>query len=64
MVSHAITPKLGTSVRERDGEPANLMDRADYPVLGVCVVCGRRVRVERMYLADWEHADGEPKVGG
>lgn len=62
MVRHAITPKLGTVTRERDGEPADLLDRADYPVLATCVICERRVRCERKYLAEWEHVGGD--VGG
>ena len=61
MVSHAITPKPGSVTRERDGKPADLMDRADYPVLAVCVICDRPVWCERMYLADWVHVDaGKP----
>jgi hypothetical protein len=55
---HAITPKPGTVTRERDGAPADLMDRADYPVLATCVTCDRPVWCERMYLAEWEHVDG------
>lgn len=57
-VSHAITPKLGTVTRERDGKPGDLMNRDDYPVLAVCVVCERPVRCERMYLAEWVHVGG------
>lgn len=60
---HAITPKLGTVTRERDGEPGNLEDQRDYPALATCVVCGKPVRCERWYHKDWEHVGGEPRVG-
>ena len=52
---HEIIPEPGTARRVRDGEPASLLSPYDYPVEGVCKVCGQPVRVERIYLADWHH---------
>jgi hypothetical protein len=46
--------------RIRDGEPADLTRVTDYPVEAVCKVCGRRIRIERYYLADWHHLPDEP----
>lgn len=57
MVRHAITPKLGTPVRERDGVPSDLMDPFDYPVLAECLICEQPVRSET-FFAGWEHLPG------
>jgi hypothetical protein len=52
---HDPLPEPGTFRRVCDGEPASLLSPYDYPVEGVCKVCGQPVRVERIYLADWHH---------
>ena len=52
---HEITPKPGTPRRVRDGEPASLLNPADYPVEAVCIVCGEPIRTERWLLAEWRH---------
>ena len=57
---HEITPKPGTARRVRDGEPASLLNPADYPVEAICIVCGQPIRTERYYLAEWRHIAPEP----
>lgn len=52
---HDITPAPGTIVRESDGQPGNLLAVFDYPMCAACIVCGQQVRIERMFLAEWEH---------
>jgi len=51
---HHITPKAGTA-RQLDGAPADLLNPLHYPVLAVCAECGRAVRCERYFYAEWEH---------
>jgi hypothetical protein len=53
---HEVLPAPGTITRERDGEPASLTDPSDYPVLARCD-CGRPIRCERWFMADWVHTD-------
>ena len=53
---HAITPVPG-SARQLDGQPASLLNPAHYPVEALCIECGRPIRVERYYLADWRHIE-------
>lgn len=52
---HSIVPKPGTVTRESDGQPGNLLAVFDYPLKAVCMTCREPVRVERMFLAEWEH---------
>ncbi len=53
---HDITPVAG-SARQLDGTPANLTRPLDFPVEAVCRECGRPIRVERYYLAEWRHIE-------
>jgi hypothetical protein len=57
---HEITPKPGTARRVRDGEPASLLNPADYPAEAICIVCGQPIRTERWLLAEWRHIAPEP----
>jgi hypothetical protein len=57
---HEITPKPGTARRVRDGEPASLLNPADYPAEAVYIVCGQLIRIERWLLAEWRHIAPEP----
>ena len=57
---HEITPKPGTACRVRDGEPASLLNPADYPAEAVYIVCGQLIRIERWLLAEWRHIAPEP----
>ena len=44
------------------GRPADLRITFHYPVESVCAGegCGQVIRLERMYLADWEHTGRRP----
>ena len=57
---HEIIPEPGTARRVRDGEPASLLNPADYPVGAVCLACGQPIRTERWLLAEWLHVAPEP----
>jgi len=54
--SHEIVPRPGTVRREKDGEPGDLLNALDYPLLADCTVCGCTVRAWHFY-ADWEHVE-------
>jgi hypothetical protein len=41
---HEILPAPGSARRERDGQPASLLD---YPVTATCAMCGELIRCER-----------------
>jgi hypothetical protein len=58
--SHEIVPRPGTARRVRDGQPADLTRPSDHPVTAVCKACGRRIRCDRFYLAEWYHLPDEP----
>lgn len=65
MVYHPVQPQVGTTVRETDGQPASLMKAADYPVLGDCMGCGCRIRLQQFNSPAWthvEHATAERKT--
>ena len=53
---HSIVPEPGTVTRESDGQPGDLFAVFDYPLRAVCMTCREPVRVQRMFLAEWEHA--------
>jgi len=55
MTYHEVQPKVGTTVREADGRPADLMNRADYPVIGECMGCGEEIRLGFFWSPIWEH---------
>jgi hypothetical protein len=52
---HEIIPEPGSALRVRDGEPADLTKPSHYPVVAVCLACGRPIRTERWLLAEWRH---------
>ena len=52
---HDITPAPGTVTRESDGQHGDLFTVFDYPLRAVCMACREPVRVQRMFLAEWEH---------
>lgn len=47
-------------VRDKDGEPADLLCLRDYPVASVCLFCGSRIVTYGMFgrAADW-YAEGD-----
>lgn len=53
---HEILPKRDSARREKDGQAANLLSPFDYPAVAECQ-CGQPCRCERMYFANWEHAE-------
>ena len=56
---HEIVPEPGTARRVRDGEPASLLNPADYPAEAICLACGQPIRNERFYLSEWRHIGPE-----
>ena len=52
-------PTWPSDRRVRDGQPADLTRPSDYPVTAVCKVCGRKIRCERFYLAEWRHVEAD-----
>jgi len=52
---HSIVPKPGTVTRESDGQPGSLLAVFDYPLRAACIVCERQIRIERKFLAEWQH---------
>jgi hypothetical protein len=56
---HTATPVDGTYVREADGEPASLINDADYPVGAECKVCHGRIRLRILVQMEWEHAPAQ-----
>jgi hypothetical protein len=57
-------PRLGTARRERDGQPADLLDPHAYPLAAVCSRCDRPIRIRAMYLADWQHTASTDEPAG
>jgi hypothetical protein len=53
---HEVVPQPGTVQRE-DGQPGSVLRPLHYPLVAVCLACGRPVRCERYFLADWYHLD-------
>jgi hypothetical protein len=54
---HEIVPQIGTARRVRDGQPASITRPSDYPVLAVCMTCGREIRCDRWLMAEWRHLE-------
>lgn len=52
---HDITPKFGTIRRAITGEPTNGLRPMEFPLVAICAECGRTIRIERYFLADWVH---------
>jgi hypothetical protein len=52
---HDIVPKPGTVRRERDGKPGSLLRPLDYPLIAECISCGKWVRIQRWFQAEWTH---------
>lgn len=61
---HAPFPLKGSYVRESDGEPANLLDEADYPVLAGCKLCGGRIKLGHLMQWEWRHVPAVTAVPG
>ena len=55
-VGHTAWPKKSTYVREKDGEPVGLLNKADYPIVAECKICGGRIRLDHLMQMDWRHA--------
>jgi hypothetical protein len=51
---HAITPRYGT-MRDRNGNPCLGLHPLEFPITAVCLECGQPIRLDRYYLAEWEH---------
>jgi hypothetical protein len=56
---HEVLPDPGTARRVRDGQPADLLNPAHYPVRAVCRTCGEPARIERFYLGEWRHLSSD-----
>lgn len=59
---HQVTPVPGSATRTKPGfgaAPADLTNRAHYPVEAICQHCGGIVRSER-YLSGWTHTGRRP----
>jgi len=58
---HEITPQAGTCYT-LTGLPADLLHRADYPVVATCVTCLLPVRTDTYsglwYHQSWDQSDG------
>jgi len=54
--AHTATPSDGTYVREADGQPADVLNEADYPVSATCKICRGRIRLRMQQQWEWEHA--------
>jgi hypothetical protein len=54
---HEIVPEPGTAHRVRDSEPADLKNPLHYPIVAVCLTCGRPIRTERWLLDEWRHIE-------
>jgi len=53
---HEITPRKGSMHHAVTGEPVTGLHPAlDYPIVAVCLVCGRVIRLERFFLCSWVH---------
>jgi len=61
---HAPVPLKGSYVRESDGEPANLLNGADYPVAAECKFCGGRITLGALMQWEWRHAPAVTAVAG
>ena len=55
---HVALPKSGTSTKE-NGEPASLLNKADYPVTAECKICGGRIRLDHLVQMEWRHVPAE-----
>lgn len=53
---HSITPRKGSMRHAITGEPTlGMRPVLDYPMVAVCRECGRVIRLERYFFADWVH---------
>lgn len=55
VANHSITPRL-RSIHTTTGTPVNGLDARDYPLIGICLECGKTIRCGN-YLADWRHVE-------
>jgi hypothetical protein len=60
---HRMEPVQSTVRRARDGEPADLLNPLDYPVVARCRGCGQRIRDPRMMFSSWYHAEDDHAEG-
>jgi hypothetical protein len=51
---HPVTLKENTARRGTDGNAADLHDPHNYPIIGICLLCGELIRAENIN-ADWRH---------
>jgi hypothetical protein len=57
--AHEILPESGTARRVRDGQPAQIINPAHYPVTATCLACGLPIRCDGWLLGDWYHTETE-----
>lgn len=53
---HPPQPKVGTWTRKSDGAPADLFQKSDYPLVGVCMHCEGPIYVES-FIDQWKHVE-------
>lgn len=53
---HAITPRLHT-IHTMTGVPVSGLNPLDYPLVAICLECGKRIRLANV-LGDWRHCEG------
>jgi hypothetical protein len=54
---HEIIPEYGSARRVRDGEPADLTNPTDYPMIAVCLTCQRPIRCDGWLMGECYHAE-------
>jgi hypothetical protein len=53
-------PRIIRSINPRfAGRPTDGMDATLYPLRGLCLVCGRPVRIQTYFLGSWVHVEGD-----
>jgi hypothetical protein len=58
---HAGEPAKGSARRVSDGQPADLLRPADYPLTADCTGGDGPIRLERLAQVEWTHV---PAAGG
>lgn len=53
--THQAFPVRGTYVAAASGEPAKLMNPADYPIVAECHQCGKPIRLAMPDQMEWTH---------
>lgn len=51
---HDILPVKGSVKKAITGEPADMLNPFNYPLIALCI-CGRHIRIERYFMCEWVH---------